>query len=104
MKEKPSKKVVIINDIASESIEQAIFILRNGGSFSSAGGTATVVQEAQRIINAYAETMETAHAKLSRREKKEKRRIILQKWGHILLALLPFITFGIGIGLAFYFF
>ncbi len=100
MKEKPSKKVVIINDIASESIEQAIFILRNGGSVSS-GGTTTVVQEAQRIINAYAETMEDAH---HRRDKRDNLKKYSGRWAKIGIALLPFITFGIGIGLVFYFF
>ncbi len=102
MKEKPSKRVVIINDIASDSIEQAIFILRNAGIQGCGGGTPTIVQEAQRVINAYVETMEKTQQKISRQERKERRKSRKHLWGRVLLALLPLAVFCSAIGLALY--
>ncbi len=56
MKDKQSKKVVIINDISSDTIEQAIFILRNSGEVASVGRKSYVLAEAQNIIQNYIQT------------------------------------------------
>lgn len=51
------KQVVIVNDIKSDSIEQAIFILRDkniSASVASSGGD--IVLEAERIINSFLST------------------------------------------------
>ncbi len=66
MKEKKPKKVVIINDIDSESIEKAILILRNGGNPEPQ--SYHIVTEAQEIINAYRKTVEKTQSDISRKE------------------------------------
>ena len=59
MTEHNGKRAVIISNIKSSSIEQAIFILRtppfDGGSDGAPGG---IVAEAQEIINNYINKME----------------------------------------------
>ena len=73
MKDKQSKKVVIINDIKSDAIEQAILILRSSGSSpESVPPGYHIVTEAQNIINSYIQTMEKTQAGLTRREKKAR--------------------------------
>ena len=72
MKEKNSRRVVIIEDIDSNAIEQAIFILRNNGS-SHVPGKGTIVREAERIINAYVHTLERTQAGIGRKERKSRR-------------------------------
>ncbi len=69
MRDRKSKKVVIINDIYSDTIEQAIFILRNNGNAVSIGtGTTPIVKEAQRVINSYIETIEKTKASIAKKE------------------------------------
>lgn len=50
---KNKRQVVIINDIKSDSIEQAIFILRdrNNDKSKPTGSGSSIVLEAERIIN-----------------------------------------------------
>lgn len=52
---KNKRQVVIINDIKSESIEQAIFILRdrNNNKEKAIGASSDIVLEAERIINSF---------------------------------------------------
>lgn len=71
MNEKNSRRVVIIEDIDSNSIEQAIFILRNNGSVEKPK-KGTIVREAERIINAYVQTLERTQAGISRKEKRRR--------------------------------
>lgn len=74
MKDKQSKKVVIIEDIRSDTIEQAIFILRNHGGVVSEGSRGQrVIEEAQRVINAYVDTVEKAQSRLQTREKRARK-------------------------------
>ena len=64
MTAKKTRQVVIINDIQSESIEQAIFILRTPlGEPLPASPGGNIVDEAQRIINSYVKTIEGAAPK-----------------------------------------
>ncbi len=75
MKDKQAKRVVIINDVYSDTIEQAIFILRNAGTCEAEGLPGSqIVQEAQRIIDAYGKAMEKTQAGLERREQKSRRK------------------------------
>lgn len=71
MKEKNPRKVVIINDIDSESIEKAILILRSGGT--PLEQTYHIVTEAQELINAYRKTIDKTQTDLSRREHRIRR-------------------------------
>lgn len=71
MKENSRKKVVIIDDVFSDTIEQAIFILRSGGAIEKAPDAGNgFLSEAQSIINAYAHTVERANEQALRRERK----------------------------------
>ena len=72
MKDKQSKKVVIIHNIDSESIEKAILILRSGGTATPAPAGYHIVHEAQEIIDAYRKTMEKTQNELSRQEKRAR--------------------------------
>ncbi|MBQ2614795.1 MAG: hypothetical protein IJB80_05660 [Clostridia bacterium] len=60
MKDRQSKKVVIIHDIDSQSIEKAILILRSNGTATPAPANYHIVSEAERIIRAYSKTVEKA--------------------------------------------
>ena len=73
MNGKNSRRVVIIEDIDSGSIEQAIFILRNNGSPEKPEKGA-IVREAERIINAYVQTLERTKVGLGRKEERSRRR------------------------------
>lgn len=57
MTEKTGKRAVIINNIKSGSIEQAIFILKTP-VFEKNGVGSGIVAEAQEIINSYINTIE----------------------------------------------
>lgn len=70
MRDKQSKKVVIIHDIDSDNIEKAILILRNGGREAPVPSGYHIVNEAQEIIHAYRKTMEKTQHELCRKEKK----------------------------------
>lgn len=50
---KNKRQVVIINDIKSDSIEQAIFILRDKDNTQKIAGRSDIVAEAERIINSF---------------------------------------------------
>lgn len=52
------KRAVIINNIKSGMIEQAIFILKAPAGESLAGAGGGIVAEAQEIINSYIDTIE----------------------------------------------
>lgn len=73
MGEKNSRRVVIIEDIDSNSIEQAIFILRNNGTIEKQG-RGTIVREAERVINAYVQTLEKAQIGMGRKEIRSRKR------------------------------
>lgn len=59
MTESTGKRAVIINNIHSKSIEQAIFILRPTAEMTTSVGTG-IVAEAQEIINSYIMQVEKA--------------------------------------------
>ncbi len=60
MTKQKGKRAVIISNIKSETIEQAIFILKTPSYEQSAAGS-SIVAEAQQIINSYIQTMEKIH-------------------------------------------
>lgn len=76
MTEKKGKRAVIINDIKSNLIEQAIFILRAEDTAVTAydGG---IVAEAQEIINNYIKRVERANPLKNKREKRRRMRIFV---------------------------
>ena len=58
MTEKKGKRAVIISNIKSNSIEQAIFILKSPAYDTSFDAGSGIVAEAQEIINSYINTIE----------------------------------------------
>lgn len=72
MTEKKGKRAVIISDIRSDSIEQAIFILKpqNNKSTQEVGGG--IVAEAQEIINSYIKRVERANPLVNKRKKRQR--------------------------------
>lgn len=73
MTDKKSRRVVIINNIKSDTIDQAIFILKDevrakGVSFSDINASV----EAQEIINSYVRQVERLKAKPAVKKKKAK--------------------------------
>ncbi len=90
MTNKKGKRAVIINNIKSESIEQAIFILKSdmGEKYSEAGSM--IIAEAQEIINNYINRVE----RLMPRPVSKKKKIIYATVGAVL-------AIAISIGTAF---
>lgn len=63
MAERRGKRAVIISNIKSDSIEQAIFILRSTSAEPTAAAVGRgIVEEAQEIINNYINTVEIPEA------------------------------------------
>lgn len=59
MIDRKSRRVVIINNIQSDTIDQAIFILKsNKNSYGKAFSEENIVSEAQDIINSYIRQVE----------------------------------------------
>ncbi|MBE5041094.1 hypothetical protein [Ructibacterium gallinarum] len=78
MKEKKSKNVVIIRDIESDTIEQAIFILRGAGSPSALQDSGyRIVTDAQNIIDAYSKTLSSPLSRAQLHKKPSRRLKIL---------------------------
>lgn len=94
MKEKEPKKVMIINDIDSESIERAILILRSGGT--PATQTYHIVSEAQELINAYRRTVEKTQNSMAKKERRLRK-------GEQQMAVLGRILWATGVMAAFIF-
>ncbi len=61
MTDKKGKRAVIINNIRSKSIEQAIFILKSPEADGCVDPGGYVIAEAQDIINSYIRRMEDAN-------------------------------------------
>ena len=72
MTDKKSRRVVIINNIKSDNIDQAIFILKNNRAESSHRIKTTIVQEAQDIINSYVRQVDIIKADYPNRRKKQR--------------------------------
>lgn len=83
MTDRKSKRAIIISNIKSESIEQAIFILKATAETAAASGGG-LVAEAQEIINSYIKTIEGAGA----REKKKNKRFAAVIMGGFAAAIL----------------
>lgn len=68
MTAKKARRVVIINDIKSDMIEQAIFILKSNDldQLPQAAGS-NLVAEAQNIINSYIGTLERSTVRLKKK-------------------------------------
>ena len=58
MTSKKGRRAVIINNIKSGMIEQAIFILKSPAGESLTGLGGGIIAEAQEIINSYIDTIE----------------------------------------------
>ncbi|MBO5364994.1 MAG: hypothetical protein J6A56_05980 [Clostridia bacterium] len=102
MREKNSKRVVIIDDIDSGSIEQAIFILRNSGIPNRSAGN-SIVSEAERIIHAYVQTMERTQKGISKREERSRRRKKQRSWRGIASVGIALGCFAVAAGLLFHY-
>lgn len=68
MTEKKGKRAVIISNIKSNSIEQAIFILKTPEYEPMPAVSSGIVAEAQEIINSYISTIERG-GQITRRRK-----------------------------------
>ncbi len=101
MKEKNSKRVVIIDDIDSCSIEQAIFILRNSGTVEKPDKR-TIVGEAERIINAYVQTIERTQRGIGKKEKKSRRTKPEGRGRRDVGVWIAVVCFALALGLIFY--
>jgi hypothetical protein len=94
MTDKKSKRVVIINNIKSDTIDQAIFILKDeigtkGMSFSEINASV----EAQEIINSYIRQVERLRSKPVKKQKKAKPPTLL----FLLLAATSVLCVGLSI-------
>ena len=84
MTERKSRRVVIINNINSETIDQAIFILKSdrGDIMLSGGKNTDIVREAQKIIDNYIRQVELfktdkgANKKTARKKRKRAKSIL----------------------------
>lgn len=76
MLDKSGKKAVIISNIRSNSIEQAIFILKSNDTESVKDVGSGIVAEAQEIINNYIKKVERALPYRARRRAQKKIAII----------------------------
>ncbi|MBE7031482.1 MAG: hypothetical protein E7401_00795 [Ruminococcaceae bacterium] len=72
MTDKKSRRVVIINNIKSDNIDQAIFILKNNRAEGHHRIKTTIVQEAQDIINSYVRQVDMIRAESPNRRKKQR--------------------------------
>ncbi len=74
MIDKKSRRVVIINNISSDTIDQAIFILKSDKTdVVSAKTDFSIVSEAQTIINNYIRQVEYLKSKPSGKTSKRKK-------------------------------
>ncbi|MBR5614906.1 MAG: hypothetical protein IKW64_06395 [Clostridia bacterium] len=97
MTDKKSRRVVIINNIKSDTIDQAIFILKSNSRTNSDRINSSVAQEAQNIINSYIRQVELIKGSSPSRRKR----------GHNLLPAAISILSALCIGLScvlFYYF
>ena len=66
-----ARKVYIINNLKSDKIEQAIFILKNGHEFSGRENS-ELATEAQKIINDYVNKIEKRKENYYKKDNKRK--------------------------------
>ncbi len=76
MTDKKGKRAVVINNIKSGSIEQAIFILKTTACESTGSVGSTIIAEAQEIINSYINMV----------ERPPKRKYERSKWVTVVVA------------------
>jgi len=76
MTDRKSRRVVIINNINSETIDQAIFILKSDKSDTRINGTreTDIVFEAQNIINSYVRQVERLRSGMTGKNTARKKR------------------------------
>ncbi len=73
MTDKKGKRAVIISNIKSDSIEQAIFILKSPKQQAASEISCGIVAEAQEIINSYINTIEKREQMFLRKKSIPKR-------------------------------
>ena len=84
-----TRRIVVLNNLKSRCIEQAIFILRDDSSPSEADA----ISEAERIVDAYlTENSQTLPDKKEKSRKKQKRLFFLGGAVALISLLLFFIT------------
>lgn len=90
MTDKKSRRVVIINNINSETIDQAIFILKSDKKDSAfpANRDTDIVREAQDIISNYVRQMERVKGNLSDMNRARKKRTRKLKPSAFIVSLL----------------
>ena len=98
MTDKKSRRVVIINNIKSDTIDQAIFILKSNVNENSRRVNTTVAQEAQDIINSYMRQVELIKSGTYPRRKKERANGLMPA----ALSVLSVLCIGLGVALFFY--
>lgn len=94
MTDKKSRRVVIINNIDSDTIDQAIFILKSDKhDCLPARANNTVAYEAQRIINNYIRQVE--RIKITNAAPRKERRGALPKAAALAAALAAFVGLAV---------
>ena len=86
-----TRKIVVLNNLKSQRIEQAIFILRDESNSSEADA----VSEAERIVDAYLSDMQKPLFDKNTLKKKKNKHIILISSAALIVSFLLFITIGI---------
>lgn len=77
MTDRTGKRAVIISNIKSNSIEQAIFILKSHPCEVPTSAGSGIVAEAQEIINSYINTIEKNRPENRRRRRRAVRKAAL---------------------------
>ena len=79
-----TRKIVVLNNLKSQRIEQAIFILRDEKSFSEADA----VIEAEKIVDSYLENMRRPLLEKPKKDNKNKLLLFLGSAAVLVSALL----------------
>jgi hypothetical protein len=95
MTDKKSRKVLIINNIKSDTIDQAIFILKTGVSKASKAVESSIADEAQGIIDSYIRQVERLKSGYTSKNKKQKKTTAILPW-----SVLFFLASALCIGLS----
>lgn len=98
MTDKKSRRVVIINNIKSDTIDQAIFILKSNAAENSRRVNSDVAREAQNIINSYMRQVELIKFDTYPKRKKERANRLMPA----ALSLLGVLCIGLSVALLFY--
>lgn len=93
MTDKKSRRVMIFNNIKSDTIDQAIFILKSTPA-SGRTNDATAAGEAQEIINSYVRQVESIRSGKRKKSHSKAMGIMLFASGFSVLGMLLFYLLG----------